>query len=95
MYKRQAVSDVVTSIIDVGAASTGSHVSIYCVTTATCKVVAHDIDAGTLVFVNCADGTSSGNDIGCIGITPDILDDSVSTTAGAVPVAVNLSLIHI
>ncbi|MBP9745422.1 MAG: hypothetical protein KBD41_08540 [Saprospiraceae bacterium] len=82
-------SDIVTSIVDVGTTTVGPYASIYCPSVDTCKVVTHDVDAGSMVFVNCVDGASAANDESCIGITPDTLDASVGTTVLTVGVAVD------
>jgi len=81
-------SDTVTEIVDIGTGKP-SPVSIYCNSVTTCKVVAHDVDAGDLVFVNCADGANATADENCSGITPDVLDSDVGTTGQLVMTAVD------
>ncbi len=81
-------SDVITEVIDFGVSVVAPKVALDCPSPTACKVVAQDIDAGTLVLVDCSGAVTT--ETCAVPPAPDIIDASnVSATADRVPVAID------
>lgn len=82
-----ATDTLTPEIIDYGTSVVGPHLAIDCPTSTTCKVLAHDIDAGTVALVDCS---TAGTPETCA--TPpaqDTIESGVGTTASGVSVDID------